>query len=118
MKRTRINAFSKKKVKELARDKVLIYPQTCDLCHKSWDIRGIERAHIKHRKMGGRFGEMNEIYNDRRNIGFCCGRCHDIIDGRIKSDKKDVMREELKQVRGWYSWSGEYGITDDKNTLS
>lgn len=115
MKRTPINKISKKKAQEIKETQNLIYPPACCLCHKAFDIRGIERMHIKHRGMGGRFGDMRDIYNDRRNTGFGCGRCHDIIDGRIKSDKREQMREELKQLTGWYGWSEEYGINEGGN---
>jgi hypothetical protein len=65
--------------------------------------------------MGGRWGYMRDIYNDPRNIGYGCGRCHDIIDGRIKNDKREQMIEELKQLRGWYSWAEENGVIDYKD---
>jgi len=83
--------------------------EVCAFCHGRGDFRGLQKAHITHRKMGGRHGEMKDIINDPRNIVLLCAKHHDQLDGRIYMPKyeRDNMREYLKEISGWHEWDKE-----------
>lgn len=57
----------------------------CEICRRASDWRGLQPAHIKHRKMGG--SRKKEIVDDPTNIMFLCSDCHDKLDGRQPMDK-------------------------------
>jgi hypothetical protein len=77
------------------------------------DFRGIQKAHILHRKMGGRHGRMKKIIDDSRNVADLCAICHDIIDRRVKSPLRETYLEAIKDVKDWGSWVRESNLRSD-----
>lgn len=83
-------------------------------CRPNGDFRGIQKAHIVHRGLGGRHGEMEMIINDPRNIANLCAVEHDIIDRRIlvPEEERQIILEMIKEKIGWYAWAREYGFAE------
>ena len=73
-------------------------------------------AHIKHRMLGGRHGEMAKIINEHRNIAKVHRMCHQIIDKLFKISNGRYLNSmnKLKQRIRWYEWAEEFGITEVK----
>jgi len=72
------------------------------------DWRGLQCAHIRHRKMGGRKGEAEDIINDPRNIAYICCYHHDLIDGRVYHPyEKPKVIAQLKETINWDEWALE-----------
>jgi hypothetical protein len=73
------------------------------------DFRGLQNAHIIHRGLGGRHGEMETIINDSRNIAKLCAVEHDIIDRRrlVSEGERQSILEAIKEKIGWYAWARE-----------
>ena len=85
----------------------------CEWCGQSGGIIGLQNAHIVHRKMGGRSGQMAKVIDDSRNIALLCATpCHDILDNRIyKPEDRKRMLVYLKRKISWGQWATEYGVT-------
>ena len=81
-------------------------------CRPYGDYRGLQNAHIIHRGLGGRHGEMVKIINDPRNISKLCASDHDIIDRRIlvSEEERQAILEAVKEKIDWYTWAKEYGF--------
>jgi len=82
----------------------------CEYCGGPGDFRGLQTAHITHRKLGGRNGIMAKIINDSRNMALLCAQCHDRIDRRvpIKPKEREIMLTKLKRKLDWYEWKQEH----------
>jgi len=77
----------------------------------SQDFRGLQRAHITHRKMGGCNGPMAKIIGDPRNVAILCAAHHDILDGRVwKPKEKEALTRYLKELTGWEDWKQEHTV--------
>lgn len=59
-------------------------------CNSTGDWRGLQNAHIIHRKMGGRHGKMKAVIDNKDNILLLCAYHHDLFDGRVR---KEVIRD-------------------------
>jgi hypothetical protein len=76
-----------------------------DLCEFCKSPRWLQFAHILHRKMGGRHGEMAVIIHDPRNIAHLCRQCHDVLDRRIHDSIKWIeLGAVLLPKIGWDEW--------------
>ncbi len=83
----------------------------CEFCRSPGGFFGLQFAHITHRKIGGRHGEMKKIINDKRNIAHLCQFCHDTLDHRAISPKlRDEMLCTIKNRIGWQIWAKENNL--------
>jgi len=82
----------------------------CEYTGTHGDFRGLQRAHIVHRKIGGRNGPMEKIIDDPRNSALVTADIHDLIDGRRHGwpGEREKVLAYLKNKIGWYEWSKEY----------
>ena len=78
------------------------------------DFRGLQNAHIVHRGLGGRYGDMKTIINDSRNVAKLCAIEHDIIDRRVlvPEEERESILEAVKEKIDWYTWAKEYGFAE------
>lgn len=74
----------------------------------------LEKAHIKHRGMGGVQRRNADIINNHRNMADLCIYCHGIIDRRINvpAHFREYLLQKLKPKLGWYEWAEEHGIKE------
>jgi len=73
------------------------------------DFRGLQRAHITHRKMGGRNGIQEKIIDDPRNSAILCAPAHDLLDGRVYNPEEAAkLSLYLKEKIGWEDWKQEH----------
>lgn len=73
------------------------------------DFRGFQHAHLLHRKMGGRHGQMERIIDDPRNVAYLCANCHDLLDGRVYNPTEAAkLSEYLKNKTDWQEWREEH----------
>ena len=73
------------------------------------DFRGLQRAHLTHRKMGGRNGIMEKIIDDPRNSVLLCAPAHDLLDGRVYNPQEAAkLMAYLKGKIDWQSWRDEH----------
>lgn len=73
------------------------------------DFRGLQHAHLLHRKMGGRHGVMERIIDDPRNVTLLCANCHDLLDGRVYSPAEAAkLSQYLKNKTDWEEWKHEH----------
>lgn len=66
--------------------------------------RATQKAHIKHRGMGGAQGQRAEIINSHRNIFDSCQYHHDLIDRRIRESftgERELVLEAIKNRIGY-----------------
>jgi RNA polymerase-binding transcription factor DksA len=78
----------------------------CENCNKPAQ----DAAHILHRKMGGRKGEMLRTINDPRNLAALCRSCHDLIDLRRRElypGERLGALQKIKAITGWEDWRKE-----------
>ncbi len=86
----------------------------CEFCRSPGGFFGLQFAHITHRKIGGRHGEMKKIINDKRNIAHLCQFCHDVLDNRaIFPIRQEEILRKLKKRIGWHDWAKENNILGD-----
>lgn len=83
----------------------------CEYTRTKGDFLGLQRAHIVHRKMGGRNGTMVKIIDDPRNSALVTADIHDLIDRRRPErylGERDEVLEYLKRKIDWYDWQEEH----------
>ena len=72
------------------------------------DFRGLQYAHLSHKKMGGRGSSAARIINDPRNLSYLCAVHHDILDGRnYQPNLREELMSYLKEKLNWDSWYNE-----------
>ena len=77
------------------------------------DFRGLQHAHITHKMMGGRNGDMKEAIDDPRNQVKLCAYLHDVLDNRVKAPKlREWLTKFVKEKTQWESWAKEHGIAE------
>ncbi len=84
----------------------------CEGCGSSY---GLQRAHIKHRGMGGVQRGNAHIINEHRNMALLCRYCHDVIDKRVSipiENTRLILIAKLKLKTGWHEWAEEFGIKE------